>query len=283
MAPINVLVDAPEQLPQIPQQSSARDRLPPSGKVLPDKRKNVAASLLHPPGDVPSVPKTSSLDLPLKAPGVPEGPPPELLDNTESEEVGIPVNNVENAAEENDFSVSPQSWKIFSDDGPHCPPSGDHDSYSTGFQKDADKHLLASRQSLAENANASPKKANTETIDATRADVAGIGHSGSIALQADGASIDHSSSPTCESADDGKCSTLTPGTPPERRADQDEVALAVAGSATDRSDGDQLDQSSEVPSKNFKNSDVERSYGGIHVAQTGMETSAPNCCNKIVS
>ncbi|KAH7969772.1 hypothetical protein HPB52_021740 [Rhipicephalus sanguineus] len=125
MAPINVLVDAPEQLPQIPQQSSARDRLPPSEKVLPDKRKNVAASLLHPPGDVPSVPKTSSLDLPLKAPCVPEGPPPELLDNTESEEVGIPVINVENAAEENDLSVSPQSWKIFSDDGPHCPPS-DH-------------------------------------------------------------------------------------------------------------------------------------------------------------
>ncbi|KAH7982825.1 hypothetical protein HPB52_007352 [Rhipicephalus sanguineus] len=124
MAPINVLVDAPKQLPQIPQQSSARDRLSPSEKVLPDKRKNVAASLLHPPGDVPSVPKTSSLDLPLKAPGVPEGPPPELLDNTESEEVGIPVINVENAAEENDFSVSPQSWKIFSDDGPHCPPSG---------------------------------------------------------------------------------------------------------------------------------------------------------------
>ncbi|KAH7961212.1 hypothetical protein HPB52_005614 [Rhipicephalus sanguineus] len=136
MAPINVLVDAPEQLPQIPQQSSSRDRLPPREKVLPDKRKNVAAPLLHPPSDVPSVPKTSSLDLPLKAPGVPEGPPPELLDNTESEKVGIPVINVENAAEENDFSVSPQSWKIFSDDGPHCPPSGDHDLYSTGFQKD---------------------------------------------------------------------------------------------------------------------------------------------------
>ncbi|KAH7963596.1 hypothetical protein HPB52_021672 [Rhipicephalus sanguineus] len=127
----------------------------------------------------------------------------------------------------------------------------------------ADKHLLASRQSLAEGANASLKKVNTETIDATRADVAGIGHSGSLALQANGASIDHSGRPTCESADDGKCSTLTPGTPPERRAGQDEVALAVVGSATDRSDGDQFEQSSEMPSKNFKNSDVERSCSRV--------------------
>ncbi|KAH7962308.1 hypothetical protein HPB52_015402 [Rhipicephalus sanguineus] len=44
---------------------------------------------------------------PLKAPGVPEEPPPELLDDRESEEDEIPVINVENAAEENDFSVSP--------------------------------------------------------------------------------------------------------------------------------------------------------------------------------
>ncbi|XP_037501353.1 uncharacterized protein LOC119375243 [Rhipicephalus sanguineus] len=84
-ATINVLADPPEQLPQIPQQSLARDHLPPSEKVLPDKRNNVAASLLHPPVDVPSIPKTSSLDPPLKAPGVPEGPPPELLDDTETE------------------------------------------------------------------------------------------------------------------------------------------------------------------------------------------------------
>ncbi|KAH7955272.1 hypothetical protein HPB52_000076 [Rhipicephalus sanguineus] len=133
----------------------------------------------------------------------------------------------------------------------------------------ADKHLLASRHSLVEGANASLKKANTDTIDATRADIAGIGHSGSLAIQADGASIDHPGSPTCESADDGKCSTLTPGTP----ADQDEVALAVVGSATDRSDGDQLEQSSEMPSKNFKNSDVERSYGSVHVygRATGLQ------------
>ncbi|KAH7951257.1 hypothetical protein HPB52_007218 [Rhipicephalus sanguineus] len=133
-------------------------------------------------------------------------------------------------------------------------PEVSADTKST-FCDQADKHLLASRQSLAEGVNALLKKANTETIDATRADIAGIGHSGSLALQADGASIYHSGSPTCESADDGKCSTLTPGTPPERRADQDEVALAVVGSATVRSDGDQLDQSSEMPSKNFKNSD----------------------------
>ncbi|KAH7952479.1 hypothetical protein HPB52_023805 [Rhipicephalus sanguineus] len=83
MATISLLVDPPEQLPQIAQQSSAHDHLPPSEKVLPDKRNIVAASLLHPPVDVPSIPKTSSLDLPLKAPGVPEGPPPELLDDTE--------------------------------------------------------------------------------------------------------------------------------------------------------------------------------------------------------
>ncbi|KAH7976261.1 hypothetical protein HPB52_010392 [Rhipicephalus sanguineus] len=122
---------------------------------------------------------------------------------------------------------------------------------------------------MAEGANASLKEANTEAIDATRADVAGLGHSGSLALQVDGASIGHSSSTTCESADDGKCSILTPGIPPERRADQNEMALAVMGSATERSDGDQLDLSSEMPSENFKNSDVERSYGCVHVYERG--------------
>ncbi|KAH7947435.1 hypothetical protein HPB52_011896 [Rhipicephalus sanguineus] len=87
MATINVLVDPPEQLPQIAQQSSAHDHLPPIEKVLPDKRNIVAASLFHPPVDVPSIPKMSSLDIPLKAPGVPEGPPPELLDDTETQYV----------------------------------------------------------------------------------------------------------------------------------------------------------------------------------------------------
>ncbi|KAH7977023.1 hypothetical protein HPB52_023205 [Rhipicephalus sanguineus] len=118
--------------------------------------------------------------------------------------------------------------------------------------------------SLAEGANASLKEANTQVIEATRADVAGIGHSGSLPLQVDGASIDHSGSPTCESGDDGKCSILTPGIPPERRADHDEVALAVMGSVTDRSDGDQLDQSSEMLSETFRSFDVERRYGGVH-------------------
>ncbi|XP_037526178.1 uncharacterized protein LOC119403307 [Rhipicephalus sanguineus] len=71
--------------------------------------------------------------------------------------------------------------------------------------------------------------------------------------------------PTCESGDDGKCSILTPSTPPERRADQDEVALAVMGSVTGRSDGDQLDQNSEMLSETFRSFDVERKYGGVHV------------------
>ncbi|KAH7946555.1 hypothetical protein HPB52_000948 [Rhipicephalus sanguineus] len=84
--------------------------------------------------------------------------------------------------------------------------------------------------------------------------------------EADGASIDHSGSPTCESADDGKCFTLTPGIPPERRADQDE---AVMGSATDRLNGNQLEQNSEMPSESFKNFDVERSYGRVHVYGRG--------------
>ncbi|KAH7932038.1 hypothetical protein HPB52_024969 [Rhipicephalus sanguineus] len=136
-------------------------------------------------------------------------------------------------------------------------------------ERQADKHLLASQPSLAEGANASLKEANTEAIDATRADVAGIGHSGSLPLQVDGASIDHSGSPTCEPGDDGKCSILTPGIPPERRADQDEVALAVMGSVTDRLAGDQLDQSSEMLSETFRSSDVERKYGGVHVHGRG--------------
>ncbi|KAH7957284.1 hypothetical protein HPB52_017107 [Rhipicephalus sanguineus] len=104
-------------------------------------------------------------------------------------------------------------------------------------------------------------------MDATRADVAGMGHSGSLALQVDGASIGHSGSPSCESAGDGKCSIRTPGIPPERRVDKDEVALAVMGSASDRSDSDQLDRSSEMTSENFKNFDVEQSYSGVHVSE----------------
>ncbi|KAH7938994.1 hypothetical protein HPB52_004111 [Rhipicephalus sanguineus] len=84
MATINVLADPPEQLPQMSQQSSAHDHLPWSEKALFNKHWHVEPSLLNLPGDVPSIQKTSTLDSPLNAPGVPEGAPPELLDDAES-------------------------------------------------------------------------------------------------------------------------------------------------------------------------------------------------------
>ncbi|KAL3209532.1 hypothetical protein MRX96_009189 [Rhipicephalus microplus] len=93
-------------------------------------------------------------------------------------------------------------------------------------------HQRASRQPLADGANALFKVATKKTSDAP---------------QVGGANFSHSSTRTCQSADIGIWSIPTFGIPPRS---QHEVALPLFGCTGDllnRSDGHQFKHGSEIP------------------------------------